>query len=358
MEPSISNRFRDQIFLAPLTKGGNLPFRRLCVEFGARATMGEMALAHKLLKGSRSELALLRRAPDEEFFGAQIAGRKPEQLAAAAQLAQEHGADFVDLNLGCPIDLLCRRGLGAALMEKPARVGRLVEAMVEAVDIPITVKIRLGWQEDKPRYLEVGRAAAAAGAAAVTLHGRSRKQRYRRAANWDAVRELTEELEIPVIGNGDLMTWRDVAQRREQSGCASVMLARGALIKPWIFAEIRDGRDYLLQADARAHIARRYVELAREHFGRDERGERRVREFLAFHLDFYTRYRPQASEEMSGDDHPLIQTRQGEPPETEGWKRWLYESDPENITALVEHLLAAESIVTREESLNALHAAD
>ena len=132
--------FRDAVLLAPLTKGGNLPFRRLCVELGAKVTVSEMAVARDVVRGRRGEMALLRRAPEEACFGVQLADRHPEQLAAATRIALEHGADFVDLNLGCPIDLFCRRGLGAALMRKPGKVGTLVAAMREAVDVPVTMQ--------------------------------------------------------------------------------------------------------------------------------------------------------------------------------------------------------------------------
>jgi tRNA-dihydrouridine synthase 3 len=339
----VAEFLRGQLILAPLTKGGNLPFRRLCVELGCRVTMGEMALAHKLIRGGRSETALLRRHPTEPVFGAQIAGRNPEQLAKAARLAQERGASFVDLNLGCPIDLFCRQGIGAALMQKPGRVGRLVAAMVGAVTIPVTVKFRLGYDDDKPRFLEVGKAAEEAGATAVTLHGRSRRQRYRRAADWEAVGALVEALSIPVIGNGDLLTWRDVDARRRQSGCASVMIGRGALIKPWIFKEIERGEDLLLDAATRIKLLRRYLALALEHFGDDERGRARVADFLSFHVDFQRRYRPTPSERFGPEDHPLIQTREETPaPPAEGPAALLYAQDEESRAHLVRHLMEEE----------------
>jgi tRNA-dihydrouridine synthase 3 len=301
--------FRDAVLLAPLTKGGNLPFRRLAVEFGATTTCGEMAVARFVVKRTRSEMALLRRAPAEARFGAQLAGRDPQEMARAAQIAVERGATFVDVNLGCPIDVFCRRGLGAALMRKPGKVASIVSAMRAVLDVPLTVKIRLGYDEDKPRFLEVARAAEQAGADAITLHGRSRAQRYARASSWEAIGELVRSVSVPVIGNGDLLTWRDVEHRRAQTGCAGVMLGRGALIKPWVFAEITQRRDHLLTPRQRLDVARRYRALALEHFGDDERGRTRVREFLHWHFDFFNRYRPIPSAEVDPDAHPLIQTR-------------------------------------------------
>lgn len=314
--------FRDAVLLAPLTKGGNLPFRRLCVELGAKVTVSEMAVARDVVRGRRGEMALLRRAPEEACFGVQLADRHPEQLAAATRIALEHGADFVDLNLGCPIDLFCRRGLGAALMRKPGKVGTLVAAMREAVDVPVTIKMRLGYDEAKPRFMEVAAAAVENGVDAITLHGRNRSQRYRRAADWDCVAKLVAAVDVPVIGNGDILTWRDAEHFGAQSGCASLMLGRGALIKPWLFREIEEGRDYLLSPADRLDLLRRYRSLALSHFRDDERGKRNVRLFLHWHLDFLGRYRPLPSEEYDPDRHPLIQTREdtAQTPDTpEGW---------------------------------------
>jgi tRNA-dihydrouridine synthase 3 len=320
--PSRQEIFRDAVLLAPLTKGGNLPFRRLCVELGAKVTVSEMAVARDVVRGRRGEMALLRRAPDEPCFGVQLADRHPEQLAAATRIACEHGADFVDLNLGCPIDLFCRRGLGAALMRKPGKVGSLVAAMRGAVDVPVTIKMRLGYDESKPRFLEVASAAVENGVDAITLHGRNRSQRYRRAADWDSVTKLVEAVEIPVIGNGDILTWRDAEYFKTRSGCAAVMLARGALIKPWLFREISEQRDFLLSPTDRLDLLRRYRSIALEHFRDDERGRRNVRLFLHWHLDFLGRYRPVPSEEHDPENHPLIQTREDSaqfPDTPEGW---------------------------------------
>jgi tRNA-dihydrouridine synthase 3 len=339
-ETSRQNLMRGRVLLAPLTKGGNLPFRRLLVRYGAEVTASEMAVARKVVAGARGEMALLRKAPEESFFGVQLAGRKPSEMARAAEIAVERGAAFVDLNLGCPIDLFCRRGMGAALMRRPGKVAAVVDAMRRAVHVPLTVKLRLGWDEAKPTYLEVARAAQDAGADAVALHGRSRKQRYKRASDWDAVAQLARTLSVPVIGNGDLLTWRDVKHHWETSGCASVMIGRGALIKPWIFREIIEQRDLLLEPAERVNLLREYRDLAIEHFGDDDHGLRRVREFLVWHLDFFNRYRPVPSERFSPEDHPLIQTRIEQSPVAEGWLALTYSCDLADREQLADRLLA------------------
>jgi tRNA-dihydrouridine synthase 3 len=284
------------LVMAPMTKGSNLPYRRLCVELGARVLVSEMAVARRLKQRRRGEFALLRRAPDEPVFGVQLAGNKPDEMAWAAALAEARGADFVDLNLGCPIDHFTRMGLGAALARQPARVRRIVEAMRQAVGVPVTVKIRLGWSADTRNYLDLARAAADGGADAITVHGRTREARYRLAADWDAIAEVAAILPIPVIGNGDLLFAHDARARLAETGCAAVMAARGVLIKPWLFREMRDGYEDITAED-RVAIYRRWVELAREHWGRegqplDDHARTRLRAFLRWHVGFWCRYAP------------------------------------------------------------------
>ncbi len=280
------------VVVAPMTKGSNLPYRRLCVEFGARVLVSEMVVARRLRQRRRGEFALIRRAPDEPVFGVQLAGTDPAEMAWAAALVEARGADFVDVNLGCPIDHFTRKGLGAALARQPKRVARIVGAMAAAVTrAPITVKIRLGWNDRDRNFLEVARAAVDAGAQAVFVHGRTRDARYRSAANWDAVGELAAALPVPVVGNGDLLWPHEVADARRRAGCAGVMVGRGVLIKPFLFREIAEG-PRRLDASQRLAIYARYVELAREHWGEDEHATARIREFLAWHLGFWCRYAP------------------------------------------------------------------
>ncbi|MDH4063846.1 MAG: tRNA-dihydrouridine synthase family protein, partial [Acidobacteriota bacterium] len=194
------------LVMGPMTKGSNLPYRRLCVELGARITMGEMTVARRLKQRRKGEFALVRRFDGEPCFGVQLAGTNPEELAWAAALVESRGADLVDLNCGCPIDYFTHKGLGAALGRQPARLRRLVEAMKTAVDhIPVTAKIRLGWNDEDRNHLDQARAAADGGADALTVHGRTRNARYRTAADWDAIGEVAAAVPIPVIGNGDVL---------------------------------------------------------------------------------------------------------------------------------------------------------
>jgi tRNA-dihydrouridine synthase 3 len=275
--------------MGPMTKGSNLPYRRLCVELGARITVSEMTVARRLKQKRKSEFALIRHFDEEPCFGVQLASTSPEELAWAAALAESRGAQFVDLNCGCPIDHFTHKGLGASLGRQPSRQRRLVEAMKRAVSgIPVTAKIRLGWNDDGRNALDQARAIADGGADALTVHGRTRNARYRTAADWDAIREVAAGVPIPVIGNGDVLYGHDVEPLRAGAACAAVMTARGALIRPWIFREHREGY-HALDADARLAIYRRYATLAREHWGDDDHGLARARQFTRWHLDFWCR---------------------------------------------------------------------
>ena len=289
------------VVMAPMTKGSNLPYRRLAIELGARVLVSEMVVARRLKQRRRGEFALIRRAPGEPCFGVQLAGNKPDEMAWAAALVESRGADFVDLNLGCPIDHFTRKGLGAALARQPTKVARIVSAMREAVKVPVTVKIRLGWNAHARNYLDLARAAVEAGAAALTVHGRTREARYRHPADWDAIAEIAAAVPVPVIGNGDLLFAHEIHERLAATGCAGVMVARGVLIKPWIFREFIDGY-WDISAAERLAIYRRYVTLAGEHWRGpdhetlDDYGRERLREFLRWHVGFWCRYAPRRTD--------------------------------------------------------------
>lgn len=292
--------------MAPMTKGSNLPYRQLCVELGARVTMSEMTVARRLKQRRRGEFALIRRAPDEPFFGVQLAGNDPEEMAWAAELVESKGADLVDVNLGCPIDHFTRKGLGAALGRQPGRIRRIVEAMKQRVTrVPVTVKIRLGWNDKTLNYLEVAKAAVEGGADAIFVHGRTRQARYTHAANWDAIGEVAAAVPVPVVGNGDLLFSHEIEAALRRSGCAGVMVARAALIKPWIFREALHG-DADLAAAERIALYRRYVTLAKAHWREDEYGLTRIREFLTWHLGFWCRYVPRRTD----GTYPSMQQRE------------------------------------------------
>ena len=296
------------VVMAPMTKGSNLPYRRLCVELGARVTISEMTVARRLKQKRKSEFALIRKFDGEPFFGVQLAGTNPEELGWAAALVESRGADLVDLNCGCPIDHFTHKGIGASLGRQPSRIRRIVEGMQRSVSrIPVTVKLRLGWNDEMRNVVDQARAAADGGAAAIFVHGRTRNARYRFAADWDAIGTVVSAVSVPVVGNGDILFPQDVEHALARSGCAGVMSARGVLIKPWLFREINEGyRD--ITAEERVAVYRRYVTFAREHWGADAHGLERVRQFVRWHIDFWHRYVPRRQD----GTFPNIQMRERE----------------------------------------------
>lgn len=327
--------FAGHLVMAPMTRGTDLPFRRLVTAHGAEVVFGEMAYAHKVIRRDRSEMPLLRRHPDERVFGVQLAGKRPDVMADAAKIAVAEGADFVDVNLGCPIDEATRRGFGASLLKRAELVRRIVEAMKQAVSVPVTVKLRLGWSSEKPTYLKVALAAQEGGADAVSLHARSRAQRYRKPADWSHVALLARELRVPVIGNGDILTWRDAVERRRETGCAAVMIGRWGLAKPWIFREFAERRDVEPDGEGRLAVLREYVERCLELHGDDDRGRGRTRRFLTFHQDFFRRFRRGARDSAVNADDPRYW---GEPP-ADDLEAWLCRGDEAAVAALCDWLV-------------------
>ncbi|KAJ7070230.1 zinc finger dihydrouridine synthase [Mycena belliarum] len=294
-------------YLAPLTTVGNLPFRRLCVSYGADITCGEMGLATSFLSGSKEEWSLVWRHPSERTFGVQLAGSKVASVVAAAEALSGElgdGVDFVDLNCGCPIDLVFKTGSGSALLDNPNRLGKLVRGMSRALGaVPVTVKMRAGVKDGRnTAHKLMPRLGPEFGAGGLTLHGRSRQQRYTKLADWayikecvDAVRarEADEDLpRVPIFGGGDAFSaagyWDCVAA----SGVDGVMVARGALIKPWIFTEIKEHREWDISARERLEGVRRYAEYGLTHFGTDTAGVNSARRYLCEALSFQYRYVP------------------------------------------------------------------
>jgi len=310
---AFGDRIRGKLVLAPLTKGGNLPFRRLCAEFGCEVTMSEMAFAKPLLKGDRVERARLAKAANEPLYGFQVATKVISEGVAAGALAQQSGADWLDINVGCPIHEASRRGLGAVMLRKPRSLAKLVHGVVNGCELPVSVKVRTGESEKKVNIERVARLLSRAGAAGLIVHGRTMEQRYRKPADWAHITALAaQHPDLPIIGNGDVLTHYDAAWRLAESGAAAVMAGRGALIRPWLFAEFKQGKEFGWSAEERVTLVyRRLVALMREHFGDDAMGRRKAWYFLPWHFSFFHRYRryPQDVYGAAARDYPLILTR-------------------------------------------------
>lgn len=303
--------WNNSVILAPMSKGSNLPFRRLCCDFGVDVTVSEMIFASALSKGNRKDLALLRRAPQEQCFGVQVLTNNPEDLKNSIPIIEEAGADFIDLNCGCPIDEAVNKGMGAQLLDRLKKFEQLLAVLKENTHIPYTVKLRAGYKEGHVNIETTSKLAEEYGASAITVHGRTREQRYTGAADWNIVKRAVENVHIPVIGNGDILTWYEAEDKKAQSGAQAIMIGRGALIKPWIFQELREKRDLNLTPQERIAIYLRLTIYMLEHFGNDTHGQRTVSNFLLWHFDLFNRYRylPEAQYHQDSLQHPLIQTR-------------------------------------------------
>ncbi|KAF8881681.1 hypothetical protein CPB84DRAFT_1687038 [Gymnopilus junonius] len=317
--PDVPMRFQEKkrlnwsgkTYLAPLTTVGNLPFRRLCVDLGADITCGEMGLASSFLAGSKEEWSLVRRHPSEKIFGVQVAGNKPANLVPTAEvLAKEldGNVDFVDVNCGCPIDLVFKSGSGSALLDTVGKLGKILVGMNKALgEIPVTLKLRTGVKDGKnTAHKLMPRLGTEWNAGCITLHGRTRQQRYTRLADWDyikhcveAVREKEREEDlppIPIFGGGDCFSSQDYWQKVETTGVDGVMIGRGALIKPWIFTEVKEKREWDISARERLDLIRKvclslYCFMI-YHFGSDTTGVNATRRYLCEALSFQYRYIP------------------------------------------------------------------
>lgn len=222
--------------LAPMAGVSESPFRNIVVELGAAAAPTELISARALIEGtSRSERYLRRDRKREPLFWVQLFGADEGALREGAAAAVERGATMLDFNMGCPVRKVTRGGAGSALLKTPARAGRLVHQLVRGGGVPVTVKIRGGWDENSLSYVELARACADAGAQAIAMHARTRVQGYSGSAQWPWIENLVRESPIPVIGNGDAFTAGAARRMLRQTRCRAVMIGRGALGDPWIF---------------------------------------------------------------------------------------------------------------------------
>jgi nifR3 family TIM-barrel protein len=231
--------FSGRFFLAPLAGVSDRPFRAICRAMGASFAYTEMVSAHGLVHGTLQTQSYLDRDPEEDPFAVQIFAAEPDVLARGAAVAVRAGAGIIDVNMACPVKKVCGSGAGAALGRDPRAVEAAVRAIRAAVDVPVTVKIRAGWDDGEVNCVDVARAAEAGGAAAVALHGRTRAQLYSGRARWDLVRAVKQAVGIPVLGSGDVWTAADALRMRAETGCDAVLVARGACGNPWIFSELR-----------------------------------------------------------------------------------------------------------------------
>lgn len=230
--------FANPWILAPMAGVSEMPFRVLARSLGASAAPTELVSAKGLLYGQARTQRYLTHDPSEQPFWVQIFGSDVPSMVAGANRAHELGAKIIDINMGCPVRKVTKNGAGSGLLVDPPRAAELVRQLVRQTPMPITVKIRTGWDAQSTNFTEMVARLADAGCSAIAMHARSRAQGYSGQANWDHIARLVEVSPIPVIGNGDAFTAADARRMLAQTGCQAVMIGRGALGNPWIFAEL------------------------------------------------------------------------------------------------------------------------
>lgn len=258
--------------LAPMAGVTDWAYRTVCAELGAALTVTEMVSSRALVYQDKKSVGLLKKTP-VGICGAQIFGNDPEIMAKGAQLALGHsGCDFIDINMGCPMPKIVNNGDGSALMKDPQLAGKIVRTVVDAVDVPVTVKTRIGWDRGSINVVELAKIVEDNGAAALAVHGRTKSMLYSGRADWDTIREVKQAISIPVIANGDIFGGKEAVQCLERTGADMVMIGRSAFGNPWVFREANEalaGQEIsdLPPLSQRIDVALRQYELAKEDKG-------------------------------------------------------------------------------------------
>ncbi|MBF0453371.1 MAG: tRNA dihydrouridine synthase DusB [Magnetococcales bacterium] len=226
------------LILAPMAGVTDLPFRQLAHRYGADLTVSEMVASQAMIRQTPKSLKIATSSREEGLEAVQIAGSDPEVMAEAARMNVALGAQIIDINMGCPVKKIVKNGAGSALLRDEKRIGEILLAVIAAVPVPVTIKIRLGWDETLLNAVSVARLAESLGVRCVTVHGRTRAQMYRGKADWEAIGRVKAAVSIPVIGNGDVTTPQEAREMQEVAGVDGIMIGRGSYGRPWIFRQV------------------------------------------------------------------------------------------------------------------------
>lgn len=283
------NSLQGKAFLAPLAGISNLPFRLIARSFGCALAYTEMISANGLIRKTDKTFEYLKTCAEDKPLGIQIFGADPELMAEAACIIVQRGADLIDINMGCPVKKVIKAGAGAVLMKNPGLVARIIAKVKKAVPIPVTVKIRSGWNRSSINAIEIAHIAEDSGADAITVHGRTADQGYSGIADWKVIAAVKNAVRIPVIGNGDIWLPQDAVRMMMQTSCDAAMVGRGVLGNPWIFA----GINQLLagqKENCAVSLVQRY-EIIKKHWlmEADMCGSRAAARNFRKHLLWYTK---------------------------------------------------------------------
>lgn len=281
--------------LAPIAGFTDSPFRRIARQHGAGLVVTELVSAEGIVRNNRKTMDLLGFHEDERPVAIQIFGNRGDLMAEAAVIVESLGPDIIDINMGCPARRICTSGSGAALLLDPHKIYGIVSGIVKRVRIPVTAKIRIGWDHDSLNYSDTVKALEDAGVSMITVHGRTRAQQYGGHADWSVIREIAEMAHVPIVGNGDIRSYDEARERMVFSGCQAVMIGRGAIGNPWVFSGrspspaemvgiIKKHMDYMIEVHGERGII-----LMRKHFVRyihAFRGAKHIRKDLVVATDY------------------------------------------------------------------------